>query len=289
MLWFTPSQAGLGGVCRLSLVKGALMLKEPDTQGIIFAGNSNSAEDRTRVGRGAFTLIELLVVVSIIALLVSILLPALGKAREHAKKIKCMSNLKQIAMAFYYYVDDKGMFPTDDNVSIYYARWTEDLIHPTYWRYHYLLDSHPDYDYMKKNWETSYINDVAVMTCPSDKGDMTGAWPPEGTCYEALGTSYWYNCRNYYSGDPAYDLNLGGLLGRDYSKIRQPAMIAVLGEPEMFAFTEDPGNRVHGLRYPWHDPETNYANIVFADFHVAGIICHSGTHGSSWTMIVPTD
>lgn len=53
-----------------------------------------------------FTLIELLVVVSIIALLVSILLPALGKAREHAKTVVCASNLSQIGLALELYEND---------------------------------------------------------------------------------------------------------------------------------------------------------------------------------------
>jgi prepilin-type N-terminal cleavage/methylation domain-containing protein/prepilin-type processing-associated H-X9-DG protein len=54
----------------------------------------------------AFTLIELLVVVSIIALLVSILVPALAKAREQAQAVVCMNNLKQIGIGVFLYADD---------------------------------------------------------------------------------------------------------------------------------------------------------------------------------------
>src|SRR5437016_2967671 len=71
---------------------------------------------QTAVWKSGFTLIELLVVLGVIAVLASLLMPALSQAKARAYSVKCRSNLRQLGLQLAMYVHDYSAYPSTDHV-----------------------------------------------------------------------------------------------------------------------------------------------------------------------------
>ncbi|MCC6682993.1 MAG: prepilin-type N-terminal cleavage/methylation domain-containing protein [Phycisphaeraceae bacterium] len=119
------------------------------------------AQATIRAGSRGFTLIELLVVISIIALLISILLPALSKAKDAAKNVQCLTNVRSLAAAQNAYQVDNGRLP----LGYYELRvaLSAATINSGYWANQIADTFGPNNDL--RRLYLPYVN-VNFMTCP---------------------------------------------------------------------------------------------------------------------------
>ncbi len=181
--------------------------------------------------RRGFTLIELLVVIAIIAVLIALLLPAVQAAREAARRMQCVNNLKQIGLAVMNYESANGSLPPTGGVSPSGFPPTQLGTFGMKTRLLPYLEQAQVYNTVNLGLEpedASGGNDTIIITklnaflCPSDPNDPgpaflytmkngSGAFPPGGTNYpNNLGTLYRSNGGQY--DGPAY------LLGASQAK-----------------------------------------------------------------------
>jgi prepilin-type processing-associated H-X9-DG protein len=145
-------------------------------------------QNRASKRLGAFTLVELLVVIGIIALLISILLPVLGRVRKQADAVKCAANLHGFGQAWTMYVSaNKGICPP--------GRFEKTP--PTAGNSMYLIGNEMTY---RPRWYEILGNTVGLVANKTPVNDDIDTWTIDNPWFLCPSEPEWINCRNYPYG-----------------------------------------------------------------------------------------
>jgi prepilin-type N-terminal cleavage/methylation domain-containing protein len=202
--------------------------------------------------RGGFTLVELLIVIGIIALLISILLPALNKAREDAKRVRCLSNQRQLVMAWQMYAADNKGHICSSNTPAFSALGPDGKG----WWYWAAAGNTLDCLYNGKLWP--YVKSYDVYKCPNDRIMYT----------------HTYSINGYLAGENNDRIFTTGAVKKSYAT---------------FVFIEELDPRGYEINsFMVNHYPSNSWNDVPGNMHVnAGIISFADGHAIIWPFSDP--